>query len=96
MGGKAGATKSVDACAENERRRDRVMPVSDWLRINVELVSGLVQRFDPPPGRVFLVSPRHAFAQPAEAIDVGFARWDRSSPLFVQARHDLQVKGKPR
>lgn len=33
---------------------------------------------DPSPGRIFIVGPRHTFEQLAEAIDVGFARWDLS------------------
>ncbi len=32
----------------------------------------------PPPGRVFLVSPDHTFDQLAQAINIGFARWDLS------------------
>jgi hypothetical protein len=33
---------------------------------------------DPPPGRIFLVGPRHSFADFAEAIDAAFARWGLS------------------
>ena len=33
---------------------------------------------DPPPGRIFLVGPRHSFEDFAEVIDAAFARWDLS------------------
>lgn len=36
------------------------------------------QKFEPPPGRVFLVSPHHTFDQLAQAINIGFARWDHA------------------
>jgi hypothetical protein len=49
-----------------------------WLQIRVELEGGLDIECDPPPGRIFMVGPRHTFAQLAEAIDVAFARWDLS------------------
>jgi hypothetical protein len=47
-----------------------------WLQVQVELLSGRGVEYRPPPGRVFIVGPRHTFAQLAEAIDAGFARWD--------------------
>lgn len=49
-----------------------------WLSIRVELVSGNGQRFWPRPGRIFLASPQHTFAQLANAIDNAFGRWDRA------------------
>jgi hypothetical protein len=49
-----------------------------WLRIRVDLLGGLGMDCDPSPGRIFLVGPAHTFEQLAEAIDVAFARWDRS------------------
>lgn len=48
----------------------------DWLAIRVELTHGRGIDLDPPPGRVFLVAPRHTFGYLAEAIDLAFARWD--------------------
>ena len=49
-----------------------------WLSITVEMVSGRGERFWPRPGRVFVASRAHTFAALAEAIDDGFARWDRA------------------
>lgn len=49
-----------------------------WLRITVELLAGMGQKFQPPPGRVFLVSPSNTFGQLAQAINIGFARWDHA------------------
>jgi hypothetical protein len=49
-----------------------------WLQVRVELVGGRDIECDPRPGRIFMVGPRHSFADLAEAIDVAFARWDRS------------------
>jgi hypothetical protein len=49
-----------------------------WLQIRVELLGGGGIDLKPPPGRDFIVGPAHSFAQLAEAIDDGFARWDRS------------------
>ena len=49
-----------------------------WLSIRVELVSGNAERFWPRPGRIFVASPRHTFAQLADAINDAFGRWDRS------------------
>jgi len=48
-----------------------------WMSIRVELVSGNAQRYWPRPGRIFLASPRHTFAQLAEAVDDAYGRWDR-------------------
>ena len=49
-----------------------------WLSIGVELLSGRGEDLWPRPGRVFLVGPRHTFADFAAAIDGAFGRWDRS------------------
>ena len=49
-----------------------------WLQIRVELEGGRDIECEPPPGRVFIVGPKHSFAQLAEAIDLAFARWDAS------------------
>jgi hypothetical protein len=49
-----------------------------WLQIQVELEGGREIECDPPPGRIFMVGPSTTFGQLAEAIDVAFARWDRS------------------
>ena len=49
-----------------------------WLQIKVELVSGLGGEFDPPPGRVFAVSPSLTFERLADAINRAFGRWDFS------------------
>jgi hypothetical protein len=47
-----------------------------WLQIRVELLGGRDIVCEPPPGRVLMVGPAHSFAELAEAIDAGFARWD--------------------
>jgi Plasmid pRiA4b ORF-3-like protein len=47
-----------------------------WLHVQVELEGGGGIACDPPPGRIFLVGPRHSFLQLAQAIDDAFARWD--------------------
>lgn len=52
--------------------------MADWMTVRVELVSGRGTDFDPPPGRVFLVGPGHTFRELADAINLHFARWDRS------------------
>jgi Plasmid pRiA4b ORF-3-like protein len=31
---------------------------------------------EPPPGRKFIIGPRHSFGDLVEAIDAAFARWD--------------------
>lgn len=49
-----------------------------WLSVRVELLSGRGEDLWPRPGRVFLVGPRHTFADFAAAIDGAFGRWDRS------------------
>jgi hypothetical protein len=59
-----------------KRAESLLEPGKDWYLIRVELTSGRGEDFDPPPGRDFLVSPRHTFRQLAEAINVAFARWD--------------------
>ncbi len=48
-----------------------------WLAIKVELTDGRGQEFSPAPGRLFAAAPDHSFADLANAIDDGFARWDR-------------------
>lgn len=47
-----------------------------WWSIKVELIEGSVTTFWPRPGRIFAAAPNHTFAQFADAIDAGFARWD--------------------
>ncbi len=49
-----------------------------WLQIKVELVGGLGGEFEPPPGRVFAVSPSLTFERFADAINRAFGRWDFS------------------
>ena len=49
-----------------------------WLQIRVELVSGLGGQFEPPPGRVFAVSPSLTFERFADAVNRAFGRWDFS------------------
>jgi hypothetical protein len=49
-----------------------------WLQVRVDLLEGMAEPVEPPPGRIILVGPSHTFAQLAEAIDTAFARWDRS------------------
>ncbi len=49
-----------------------------WLNVRVVLLGGGGIVCDPPPGRVFIVSPQDTFAHLAEAIDAAFARWDLS------------------
>jgi hypothetical protein len=49
-----------------------------WISIQVELVEGRGERYWPRAGRIFAAATVHSFAQLATAIDVAFARWDRS------------------
>jgi hypothetical protein len=49
-----------------------------WLSVGVELLSGRGEDLWPRPGRVFIVGPRHTFADLAAAIDGAFGRGDRS------------------
>ncbi|MGH3502811.1 MAG: UPF0158 family protein [Nocardioidaceae bacterium] len=49
-----------------------------WQSIEVVLLGGRQLRPWPPPGRLFVVGPRHTFAQFAQAINAAFARWDLS------------------
>ena len=49
-----------------------------WLSIRVDLVAGRGEDLWPRPGRIFAASRSNTFKQLAEAIDDGFARWDRS------------------
>lgn len=52
--------------------------MTTWMVIRVELISGVGQDFDPPPGRDFLVSSQQTFRAFADAINSGFARWELS------------------
>lgn len=58
--------------------RHNVAMARTWLSVQVELVSGRVDTFWPRPGRVFAAARTHTFWDLAEAIDVGFGRWDLS------------------
>jgi hypothetical protein len=49
-----------------------------WIKLKVSLVSGRGEAFEPAPGRVMIAAPEHTLAELAEAIDLGFARWDHS------------------
>ena len=49
-----------------------------WLSVTVELLGGRGEQLWPWPGRVFAVGPSHTFGQLADAINAGFARWDRA------------------
>jgi hypothetical protein len=49
-----------------------------WLQVRVDLVGGHGARLRPSPGRIFIVGPAHTFLGLANAINVGFARWDLS------------------
>ncbi len=49
-----------------------------WLQIKVELVGGMGGELQPPPGRVFALSPSLSFERLAREINVGFGRWDFS------------------
>jgi Plasmid pRiA4b ORF-3-like protein len=58
----------------------KVLPVMErtWLSIRVDLVGGRGVHYWPRPGRVFAAAGSHRFSHLAEAIDIAFARWDRS------------------
>ncbi len=58
--------------------RDNGAMARTWLSIDVELVSGPGQEFWPRPGRTFAAARTHTFWDLALAINVHFARWDRS------------------
>lgn len=49
-----------------------------WLSVTVELLGGRGVELWPWPGRIFAVGPSHTFQEFADAINNGFARWDRS------------------
>jgi hypothetical protein len=49
-----------------------------WLSVQVDLVSGCGDTFWPRPGRIFAAARTHTFLDLAEAINVGFGRWDLS------------------
>jgi hypothetical protein len=58
---------------------DRLAPDVAHVAVDrVELVEGRGERLWPRPGRVFAAGRAHTFAALADAIDTGFARWDRS------------------
>ncbi|MCB0872925.1 MAG: hypothetical protein KDC36_06065 [Thermoleophilia bacterium] len=46
------------------------------MSITVEIVSGQGRDYWPRPGRAFVAARSHTFAALADAINVGFARWD--------------------
>ena len=48
------------------------------MAVRVELASGRATDLEWPPGRIFLVGPRHTFGDVADAINLHFARWDLS------------------
>jgi hypothetical protein len=54
-----------------------------WLSIKVELLSGRDLALEHPAGRVMIASPNHTLAEPADAIDLAFARWDLSGSKTV-------------
>ncbi len=55
------------------------MPMTrTWLSIRVDLVEGHGEHLWPRPGRIFAAARTHTFSQLANAIDDGFARWDRA------------------
>lgn len=73
-----------------------------WLSIRVDLVEGMhVQELWPRPGRILLARPGMTFRMLADAINVAFARWDRShlhaftsrwlQSAFDEARHATVV-----
>ena len=64
------------------------------LTIKVDLVSGRAQRFEPPPGRMFLVLPHHTFADLFVAIEETFGRWDQAH-LFEFTLPDGRTLGSP-
>lgn len=64
----------------------------DWIVVRVELLSGMGQVFEPPPGRDVLVSPQHTFRQLAETINASFGRWDLSH-LYAFRLEDGRVIG---
>lgn len=53
-----------------------------WLSVTVELLGGRGEDLWPWPGRVFAVGPSHTFMEFADAVNSGFARWDRSHLLM--------------
>lgn len=63
---------------KTSRRRPGPRPMRNWLSIRVELVEGRGEHYWPRPGRLFAAAKSHSYAQLATAIDVAFARWDRS------------------
>ena len=49
-----------------------------WISVQVELVEGRGQQLWPRPRRVIAASVHHSFGLLANAIEDGFARWDRA------------------
>jgi hypothetical protein len=66
-------------------------PVNNWLEIRVELVHGRGIDLDPPPGRIFIVDPKHTFDVLARAIDQSFARWDLSHLHVFELSNGSQI-----
>jgi Plasmid pRiA4b ORF-3-like protein len=62
-----------------------------WLQIKVELLGGLDIECDPPPGRVFAVSPSTTFERLAGAINAAFGRWDFSHLHFFELADGRQI-----
>ena len=60
----------------------------------MELIGGRGEYFWPRPGRVFAAAQSHTFAQLADAINAGFARWDRAH-LYNFVREGGEVIGQP-
>src|SRR5689334_5760102 len=65
-----------------------------WISVRVELVGGGGRELWPRPGRTFVASRTHTFAQLATAIDDAFARWDRSH-LYEFEFADGRRVGRP-
>ena len=57
-------------------------------------MGGRCDYFWPRPGRVFAASRTHTFGQLADAINAGFARWDRAH-LYQFTRANGDVLGQP-
>lgn len=52
--------------------------MTDWFAIRVELVSGAGHKFEPKPGRFYLVGAGQTFLDLHESIEVSFGRWDQA------------------
>ncbi|MGH2691861.1 MAG: IS1096 element passenger TnpR family protein [Actinomycetota bacterium] len=51
--------------------------MTDWIAVRVDLVSGAGHKFDPAPGRVFVVGSDHTFLDLYGAIESSFGRWEQ-------------------